>query len=242
MPKKANKQTKKVATRDINTTALSPQPLVDFLGRAKIYFFSLLDPVCNVIFKNAESVLDVGCGPGLPMRMINMRMKVKQSVGVDIFDPYLKECKENKIHTEYVKADIRKLPFKDKTFDVVMALQVLEHLHKKEAWQMLNKMEKIAKKQVIIATPIGDMYHPAVDGNEHQLHHSSFYPEEFEKKGYAILKMGRKSLLGEEGIVHKLPKGILRELAYVFSLVLDLISYFYQPTADYYFIAYKKIH
>ncbi len=207
----------------------------------KIFLLSLADPVSNIIDRSAESILDVGCGQGLPMQMIKMRMRVKKSVGVDLFEPYLKECKRKKIHHEYVESDIRKLPFKDKSFDVVIALQVLEHLPKKDSWKVLEKMEKIARKQIIVAMPIGEMYHPAVDGNEHQLHHSAFYPHELEKKGFKIIKMGRKSLLGEEGLVHKLNSDLARKTVYTFCLGLDFLFYFFQPLADYYFVAYKRV-
>lgn len=208
----------------------------------KIFCLSLVDPVSWVINRSTESILDVGCGQGLPMQMIKMRMKIKKSVGVDLFEPYLKECKKKKIHTEYVRADVRKLPFGDKSFDAVIALQVLEHLHKDEAWKVLYKMEKIARKQVIVAMPIGEMYHPAVDGNEHQLHHAAFYPKELKKKGYKIIKMGRKSLLGEEGFVHKLDNDLARKIVYTFCLFLDVMFFLFQDWADYYFVAYKNIN
>ncbi len=207
----------------------------------KIFLLSLADPVCLVINKPAKSILDVGCGQGLPMQMIKMRMNVKRSVGVDIHIPYIKESKKKRIHNQYIKTDIRFLPFKDKSFDVVIGLQVLEHLLKKDSWKVLEKMERIAKKQVIIATPIGKTYHPAVDGNKHQLHLSGFYPNEFTKRGYKIIRMGRKSILGEEGLVHKCNNDLLRKMIFFVSLILDFIFYFLQDYADYYFVAYKDM-
>lgn len=208
----------------------------------KIFLLSLADPVCWIINKSAGSILDVGCGQGLPMQMINRRMKVKRSVGIDIYEPYLEELRRKRIHSEYIKMDIKNLKFKDKSFDVVIGLQVLEHLHKKDSWKVLKKMEKIAKKQIIVAMPIGKTYHPAVDGNKHQLHLCGFYPAEFTKKGYKVIRMGRKSLLGEEGLVHKYNNDLLRKVLYTFSLFLDLAFYFLQPWADYYFVAYKDIN
>lgn len=217
------------------------QKLDSKLLPAKILLLSWADPVCWVINKSAKSILDVGCGQGLPMQMINKRMKVKKSVGVDIYEPYLKECRNKRIHSQYRKMDVRKLQFQDKSFDVVIALQVLEHLNKKDSWKVLEKMEEIARKQVIVAMPIGKTYHPAVDGNKHQLHRSGFYPEEFIKKGYRIIKMGRKSILGEDGLVHKCNNDFLRKIIFSFSLILDFALYLFQPWADYYFVAYKDI-
>lgn len=207
----------------------------------KIFLLSLADPVCLVINKSAESILDVGCGQGLPMQMIKMRMNVKRSLGVDIYTSYIKESKKKRIHDRYIKTDIRYLPFKDKSFDVVIGLQVLEHLLKKDAWKVLEKMERIAKRQVIIATPVGKTYHPAVDGNKHQLHLSGFSPNEFTKRGYKIIRMGRKSILGEDGLVHKCNNDFLRKMIFSVSLILDFIFYFFQDCADYYFVAYKDM-
>lgn len=206
----------------------------------KVYILSWVEPECWIIDKSAESILDVACGRGLPMEMIKMRMDVKRSVGVDLFGPYIKECKAKKIHDEYVISDIRKMKFPDKSFDVVMALQVLEHLPQKDAWKVLEKMEKIAKKQVMIATPIGEMYHPAVDDNKLQLHQSHFYPEEFEKRGYKVTKVGIKAITGEKGFVHDVNNDILRKLIYTFNLFVTLLTYIFQDKADYYFVASKR--
>lgn len=207
----------------------------------KIFLLSLVDPVCWVLDKSAKSILDIGCGKGLPMQMINVRMKIDKRVGVDIHEPYLKECRKKKIHTQYIKKDIRMLPFENNSFDVVIGLQVLEHLPKKNAWEVLDKMEKIARKQIIVAMPIGKTYHPVIDGNQHQLHLSGYYPEEFAIKGYKIIRMGKKGILGENGIVHKCNNDILRKTIYSVSLILDLALYILQPWADYYFIAYKNV-
>lgn len=206
----------------------------------KVFIMSWIEPECWVIDKSAKTILDVGSGRGLPMEMIKMRLNVEKSVGVDLFEPYIRESKKKRIHNEYVLVDIRKMKFPEKSFDVVMALQVLEHLPKKEAWHVLKIMEKIAKKQVIIATPIGEMYHPAVDDNKLQLHRSHFYPEEFEKRGYKITKVGIKAITGEHGLVHEVQNDIVRKLIYTLNLFVTLFTYIFQDRADYYFVASKK--
>ena len=105
-----------------------------------------------------------------------------------------------------------------------MASHVLEHMYKKEAWKVLENMERIAKKQVLMATPIGEHYHPAVDGNALQIHLSHFEPEEFAKRGYKIKKYGWKWLLGDEGIVHKTQNDILRKILFTFNILVTPIQ------------------
>lgn len=214
----------------------------NYINPFKVFILSLEDPVCWIIDKSAQSILDIGCGQGFPMKMIKNRMQVRKSVGVDLFKPYIEIGEKYNIHDQYIISDVRKLNFKDKSFDVVLALQILEHLKKNDAWKVVNKIERIAKKQVIIATPIGKMYHPIVDNNKLQLHKSAFYPEEFEKKGYKILKFGRKEILGEEGLVHRLNNDLFRKNVYTISYLMNICLYFFQPLANYYFVAHKKVN
>lgn len=211
--------------------------LLDF----KMTLLAWTDPLPWVIDKSAESILDLACGQGKPMILIKKRMKVKRSVGVDLFEQYIKEAKENKIHDEYVIKDIRKISYKPNSFDVVIASHVLEHMPKKDAWLLLKKMEKIAKKQVIIATPIGEMYHPAVDGNELQIHHCHFYPKDFREKGYKTLNYGWSWLLGDHGLVHRVQNDIGRKILYTFNILMTPVYYLIQPFSDYTFVAYKDM-
>ncbi|HET7098887.1 MAG TPA: glycosyltransferase [Patescibacteria group bacterium] len=211
------------------------------LTSSKLFLMAWTEPIGWLINKNAKTILDVGCGEGLPMRFIKIRMKPKHTVGVDLFEPYIEESRKKKIHNEYVLSDIRKLPFKNKSFDVVISLQVLEHLTKKEAWSVLEKMEKIAKKQVIVATPVGEMYHPAVDSNPLQMHQSDFQAKDFEDRGYKTLQFGRKSLFGEEGIVHKVKNDFLRKLIYFVNILLTPFFYAIPSINDYHIYAVKDL-
>lgn len=215
---------------------------IDSAYKKIIYWLiSWQEPVVYLLKPSVKTLLDVGCGEGLPMQNIKSRRKLDYTVGVDLFDPYLQYCKQNQIHDRYFKVDVRKLPFRNKSFDAVISLQVLEHLTKKEAWKVLKKMEKIAKKQVIVATPIGEMYHPAVDKNKLQLHHSSFQPEDFEKRGFKVMMFGRKDLLGEHGIVHKLQNNFLKKILFVFNFMLTPIYFLIPSFNDYHVYAYKNV-
>ena len=216
--------------------------LDECLFPVKLWLDSLVDPVCRVIDKSAQDILDVGCGQGYPIRLIRIVMKPKKIVGVDLFEKYIKEAKKAKIHDEYVISDIRKMKFPAKSFDIVLASHVIEHLPPKDAIKFIKDLERIAKKQVIIATPIGEMYHPAVDNNHLQLHLSHFYPKDFKKLGYKTVKYGRKSLLGEFGIVHKVKSDIVKKLLFIFNILISPLYYWDQSIADYVVVAYKKIN
>lgn len=207
----------------------------------KLQLDARIDPICKIINKEGESILDVGCGQGYPMKLIKLVMKPKDIVGVDLFTKYIKEAKEEKIHDRYVISDIRKMKFAPKSFDIVLASQVIEHLPKKDGLKFIRDLEKIARKQVIIATPIDEMYHPAVDDNTLQLHLSSYNPKDFKKLNYQTIKFGRKSMLGENGLVHTVKVDAIKKGVFVLNILLGPIFYLFQPLADYYFVAYKDL-
>ena len=200
------------------------------------------EPIVRLINPETKTLLDVACGPSWPMKLLRQKYKFDLVVGVDLYEPYIENARKEKLHDEYVIHDVRDLPFPDNSFDTVIALQIVEHLEKDEAWKMVADMERIAKKQVIVATPIGEMYHPDEDGNELQLHHSHFFPQDFEEKGYRTVKYGRMSLLGEGGLVHKIKFKPLRQLVFLLNLLATPLYFKFQNFSDYHVYAIKDLN
>lgn len=141
-------------------------------------------------FKEGEivSILDVACGLSFKSKFIPAQIRV----GVDIFDEYFKHI-ESDVPYVVIKYDVRKLDeiFTPKSFDLVIALDIIEHIEKDEALSMIAQCEKIARKAVILETPKG--YVPQnIDiqghgGHTYQTHRCGWEPEELEKMGYSVL-------------------------------------------------------
>lgn len=209
-------------------------------NKATIIILSFTDPLPWVLDKKTTSILDVGCGEGLPMKLIKIRLKIENSTGVDLFKPYIEKGRQFQIHDNYKIQDIRKINFKNRSYDTVIASHVLEHLPKDDALNLLQKIEKIASRQIIIACPIGQMYHPETDGNKLQLHLSAFEPEEFEKRGYKIIRYGFRWLLGEGGIMESFSNIFITEICFTIHLLFTPIFYIFPNIGSYTFVAYKK--
>ena len=223
-------------------------PILDFyqnidkkLINIKFQMMVWTDPICLVIDKSAKSVLDVGCGLGVPMELIKKKVRIDYAVGVDLFEPYIELLNEKKIHDKYILADVRKINFPKKSFDVVFASDVIEHMPKKDAWKVLEDMERFAKKQVIVTTSLGYLYHPPVDGNKLQLHLSGYQPEEFHKKGYKTIKYGTKQILGTDGLVHRIKFDPLKKLVFLTTFLLFHLYLIFPNLGNYCFVAYKDI-
>ncbi len=92
-----------------------------FVGRRTI----VMDQI-NQIYKGQKDleVLDVGCGTGLNMHYLS---KFGQVSGVDLSPTALKFCQERG-HTRLVQAPLERLPFSKASFDLVTALDIIEHI------------------------------------------------------------------------------------------------------------------
>ena len=157
------------------------------MGFLKYWQLDLPLTYLNIIWrkldKKAKTILDVGCGDGSLMALLNYGRRFKVT-GVDLYKPYLEKAKKTKVYKKVVLEDVRKLDFGDKSFDIVFCSQVIEHLTKEEGERLIENLEKIAKKQVIITTTVGFFPYDPFEGkdeNPFQTHKSRWQPEEFKE-------------------------------------------------------------
>jgi len=95
--------------------------------------------------KHFKKCLDVGIGNG---RLIPAyKDKCRKIVGLDISNNLLKEAKKN-YHITVKQGDAENLPFKDKTFDLIINTRVLQHL--KDRKECIEEMFRVAKLDAII--------------------------------------------------------------------------------------------
>ena len=196
-----------------------------------IFYFKVLENFLS----DCESVLDVGCGDNSPLARVR---KTFYSEGVDIFEKSIKASKKKRIHDKYTISDIRRIDklFKNKNFDAVIALDVIEHLRKKESLSLIKKMEKIAKKKVIILTPNGFYHQDAYDDNPHQVHLASWKPNDLKGLGYKVYGLrGLKYLRGEYATIKYKPWFLWGLVAFLSEAPL----YFF-PNLSYHILAVKK--
>jgi cyclopropane fatty-acyl-phospholipid synthase-like methyltransferase len=165
---------------------------------------------------DTKTVLDVGCGNLSPLRLLRENYSM---TGVDGYQKAINESKARKIHNNYKKMDVRNLSkrFKSDSFDAVVALDLIEHLEKKDGEKLLQSMEKIAKKIVILVTPNGFVpQHNEENGLQEHL--SGWNTSDFMKRGYVVQGIyGLKHLRKDGGELRFNPKiltGILSEITH----------------------------
>lgn len=187
--------------------------------------------------KECKSLLDVGCGSNSPIG--KLPKKKFYSVGVDAFREAIEKSKKNKIHNKYFLMNVMKIDtkFKAKSFDCVLALDLIEHLKKKDGVRLIKKMEKIARKKVIILTPNGFLPQEEYEGNIKQVHLSGWSVKEMRKEGYGVIGInGLKGLRKEKAELKFKPKIFWR-------VVSDISQVFVKnhPEKAFHILCVKKI-
>jgi ubiquinone/menaquinone biosynthesis C-methylase UbiE len=104
-------------------------------------FLAYLDQIKLVKKQNPTNVLEIGIGN---KTVSNYLKQSGLKVTTCDFD--------KELGPDYV-ADIRKLPFKENSFDVVLAAEILEHLPWEDLETALKELARVSKDKVIVSIP-----------------------------------------------------------------------------------------
>ncbi len=155
-----------------------------FVGRRAI-----LEEFLRQIIQNPKSkiqnpkILDVGCGTGANLEML---ANFGDAEGVDVSDDALEFCKAKGLKAH--KGLAEKLPFEDESFDIVTALDVVEHLDDDVAG--LKEMHRVLKtggKTLIFVPAFMWLWGVQDDISNHRIRYTKKQiVERLEKAGFEI--------------------------------------------------------
>lgn len=113
------------------------------------YYKKLNRLISNLYFNNC---LDAGCGEGFDLlKLKETSLCNKKIIGVDLSRPALSVAQKTLSNCKFYNANIINLPFKNKTFDLVLCLEVLEHL--RHPHLAIRELERVARKYIIYSVP-----------------------------------------------------------------------------------------
>jgi len=93
----------------------------------------------------ASSVLDVGCAKGFMLHDMAHLIPGITVMGVDVSQYAIDNAMPDmKPHLRV--ADAKKLPFQDKSFDVVISINTIHNLDRTECGQALQEIERVARR------------------------------------------------------------------------------------------------
>lgn len=194
----------------------------------------------RAIDKSARTLLDVGCGQGRGLESV-LAGRQLSSVGGDLWLPDLLKAKRKALHRLVLQMNAVALPFADRSFDVVMVLDVLEHLPKSHGWQAIREAERVATRQVIVTVPndFHEQDEKYLDGNPYQVHRSGWTPAELRERGFSVRGQGAYWLWRENGLGRRLPAMFTVLLGALMMIFAPL--YYHHPESSFHLISVKDL-
>lgn len=149
--------------------------------------FQMWEKYSNNKQKESATMLDLGCGTGALQEQFEKRFNIK-GYGLDTSKEAINYCKKRGLKRVKVFGG-RIIPFKKELFDLVTAIDVLEHIE--DDSKVLNEIKRIMKKKAkaILLVPAHSKLWSARDINLQ--HFRRYEPGELEEK---CMKSGFKLL------------------------------------------------
>ena len=132
----------------LNKKYISKNPMIVLLNN---YFLSTIASLVKSL--GSSRILDIGCGEGIVTHFLinTLSFNSNQIVGLDIERNCLKIAQDINPGTQFFQASIYGLPFQDNSFDLVLGLEVLEHLQFPD--KAIGELTRVAKNWVIVSVP-----------------------------------------------------------------------------------------
>ncbi|HOV84335.1 MAG TPA: class I SAM-dependent methyltransferase [Paludibacteraceae bacterium] len=134
--------------------------------------------VVNQINLTGKKVLDIASGEGYGSNILaNYAEKV---TGVDISPEAIAHAQKvyNRNNLEYIQGNATKIPLTDKSIDVVVSFETIEHLEEQE--RMMEEICRVMKSEGILIISSPDKYYYSdVPNFKNEFHVKELYYEEF---------------------------------------------------------------
>jgi 2-polyprenyl-3-methyl-5-hydroxy-6-metoxy-1,4-benzoquinol methylase len=127
------------------------------------FFYNNIDEIRKSTI-DCKTFLDLGCGSNSPY-LRYLHTKTHNATGVDYFESVVVDAKQSLKYLEVIADDALYFCKKQgsKSYDAVLAFDLVEHYPKEVSEMLILEMIRLAKKTVVIVTPNG--YWPGmIDG------------------------------------------------------------------------------
>ena len=140
---------------------------------------------------------------------------------MDIRKEYLDFCKDHKVYDKLILGDLVKLPFKDKSVDLLICSEVIEHLNQRDGNKFLKEVDRVCRERAIITTP--NLFYQTFEEGEADAHHSCWDINTFRQKGYKVYGSGIRMIIDRYDPLFRF-KQALSIIATPFSYLFPLIG------------------
>lgn len=111
-----------------------------------------LEKVMAAISIAPQEILDVGCASGWFLSQLSHEFPKAKCYGIDIYREAIDYGKRIYPHIEFKISDAHKIPYRDKTFDLIVCAEVLEHVD--DPMSVLVEIKRVLKNNGIAVIEI----------------------------------------------------------------------------------------
>jgi len=113
----------------------------------------ILDKLVELLPKGAK-ILDLGCGPGIPYDKYLVERGFRIT-GVDISQKHVDMARKNVPNAKFIKGDMSRIKFDQKSFNAVISLYSIFHIPKEEHKNLFLKIHKMLKDDGLMLVTLG---------------------------------------------------------------------------------------
>lgn len=160
-----------------------------------------LEWIASQVPADSRTVLDVGSGPGFLTKLL-----VARGFRVTSMDIVLESLR--RFTGSRAQADASRLPFADRSFDVVLCSEVVEHLRDAEREAAFREMWRVSRRYVMITVPYREPLNAALVRCDrcgmkfHQWGHQASFDERRLNGAFPLPPTGLRTMLRESPAYH----------------------------------------
>lgn len=113
-------------------------------------FLKVLSNLVNSL--GVKNILDIGCGEGFVDKYLISKNKDLIIHGIDINEEAISMAKQVCPDAVFEKGDIFNIDYPDKSFDLILVIEVLEHLVNPEV--AIKEAKRLSRKYCIFSVPL----------------------------------------------------------------------------------------
>lgn len=134
-------------------------------------------------FDPSSTILDIGCGHGFYIKLLKDHFQKFDAV--EVWQPYIEEYKLTEMYDNVFNVNI--LDFEFDHYDIIIMGDILEHLSREDAKNLLNRLKEKCKELIVVVP----YYLPQdeVFGNKYEIHLQPDLDDEIMAEHYPMLEM-----------------------------------------------------
>lgn len=146
--------------------------------------------------KRNTKILDIGLGYGYFEKLFQRQNKNHKLSGIDLSKESIINIKKE-VKGSFKEGSVLKIPFRENSFEVVVALEIIEHLKASEVFKAYSEIKRVLAPggQLIISVPVNETFYtkPQSTIKNPNLHMRAYTPElikaELELAGFNVNKI-----------------------------------------------------